>query len=55
MSGIDVYTCYALAGAGSLIGLGLIMQVRTEHPRIRRALLLYRLAFACMTAFLLVL
>ena len=35
MSVIDVYTCYALAGAGSLIGLGLIMLVRTEHPRIR--------------------
>lgn len=55
MSGIDVYTCYALAGAGSLIGLGLIMLVRTEHPRIRRALWLYRAAFVCLSAFLVVL
>ncbi len=55
MSVIDVYTCYALAGAGSLIGLGLIMLVRTEHPRIRRALLLYRAAFLCLSAFLVVL
>lgn len=55
MSVIDVYTCYALAGAGSLIGLGLIMLVRTEHPRIRRALLLYRAAFVCLSAFLVVL
>lgn len=55
MSVIDVYTCYALAGGGSLIGLGLIMLVRTEHPRIRRALLLYRAAFVCLSAFLVVL
>lgn len=55
MSVIDVYTCYALAGGGSLIGLGLVSLVRTEHPRIRRALLLYRAAFLCLSAFLVVL
>jgi diguanylate cyclase (GGDEF)-like protein len=55
MSYIDVYTCYALAGAGALIGLGLIMLVRTEHPRIRRALWLYRAAFLCLSTFLVVL
>lgn len=55
MSVIDVYTCYALAGAGSLIGLGLILLVRTEHPRIRRALRLYRAAFILLSVFLVVL
>ncbi len=49
---IDVFTCYTLAGAGSLFGLGLISLVRTEHPRVRRALWLYRLAFLCMAGFL---
>ena len=55
MFAVDVYTCYALAGAGSLVGLGLILLVRAEQPRMRQALLLYRLAFLCLSAFLVVL
>ena len=52
MPAIDVFTCYTLAGAGSLVGLGLISLVRVEHPRVRRALWLYRLAFLCLGGFL---
>ncbi len=52
MASIDVFTCYTLAGAGSLFGLGLISLVRVENPRVRRALWLYRLAFLCLAGFL---
>jgi len=52
MASIDVFTCYTLAGAGSLFGLGLISLVRAESPRVRRALWLYRLAFLCLAGFL---
>lgn len=52
MASIDVFTCYTLAGAGSLFGLGLISLVRAENPRVRRALWLYRLAFLCLAGFL---
>ncbi|WP_290905058.1 GGDEF domain-containing protein [Aquabacterium sp.] len=52
MASIDVFTCYTLAGAGSLFGLGLISLVRVESPRVRRALWLYRLAFLCLAGFL---
>ena len=52
MPPIDVFTCYTLAGAGSLVGLGLISLVRAESPRVRRALWLYRLAFLCLAGFL---
>lgn len=55
MPAVDVLTCYALAGAGSLVGLGLILLVRTDDPRTRQALLLYRMAFICLASFLVVL
>lgn len=52
MLSIDVFTCYVLAGAGSLVGFGLISLVRTDQPRTRQALLLYRFAFLCLAGFL---
>lgn len=50
---VDPLSCYAVAGAGSLVGLGLMSLVRTDQPRIRQALGLYRWAFACMSGLLL--
>lgn len=52
MLAIDVFTCYGAAGAGSLVGLGLISQIRTDQNRVRTALALYRWAF-CGLAWLL--
>ncbi|WP_290870237.1 GGDEF domain-containing protein [Aquabacterium sp.] len=46
---VDPFSCYAVAGAGSLVGLGLMSLVRTDQPRVRQALTLYRWAFACMS------
>lgn len=54
MQSIDVFTCYTLAGAGSLVGLLLVSLVRVAHPRLRRALWLYRMAFLCIASLLLV-
>lgn len=48
MGAIDVYTSYVAAGAGALVGFGLVSLVRTDQPRIRQALNLYRWAFACL-------
>lgn len=48
MGAIDVYTSYVAAGAGALVGVGLVSLVRTDQPRIRQALSLYRWAFACL-------
>lgn len=48
MGQIDVYTSYVAGGAGALVGFGLVSLIRTEQPRIRQALSLYRLAFACL-------
>jgi diguanylate cyclase (GGDEF)-like protein len=52
MLAIDVFTCYGAAGAGSLVGLGLITQIRTDQNRVRIALDLYRWAFCCLTGLL---
>jgi diguanylate cyclase (GGDEF)-like protein len=52
MLAIDVPTCYSVAGAGSLVGLGLISLIRTEQPRMREALALYRWAFVCLAMLL---
>jgi diguanylate cyclase (GGDEF)-like protein len=52
MHSIDVFTCYAIAGAGSLFGLGLLSLVRAEQPRLRQALWIYRLAFLFLAGFL---
>jgi diguanylate cyclase (GGDEF)-like protein len=49
---IDVFTCYAVAGAGSLAGLGLIAMIRTDQPRIAQALRLFRGALLCLAALL---
>lgn len=42
---VDTYTCYAVSGAGSLLGLGLMHLLRSDQPRVREALRLYRLGF----------
>lgn len=52
MLSIDVYTCYAVAGAGSLAGLGLLAMVRTEHARVNYALALFRWALLCLSVLL---
>lgn len=52
MLSIDVYTCYAVAGAGSLVGLGLLAMVRTEQARVSYALGLFRWALLCLSALL---
>lgn len=52
MLSIDVYTCYAVAGAGSLVGLGLLAMVRTEQARVTYALGLFRWALLCLSVLL---
>lgn len=52
MLSIDVYTCYAVAGAGSLVGLGLLAMIRTEQARVSYALGLFRWALLCLSALL---
>lgn len=52
MVSIDVFTCYAMAGAGAAVGLGLMGLIRTDQPRIREALRLYQGAFLCLVALL---
>lgn len=52
MLSIDVYTCYAVAGVGSLAGLGLMAMVRTDQPRVTYALGLFRWALMCLAALL---
>lgn len=49
---LDVFTCYAAAGAGSLVGLGLISLIHTDQPRVRTALRLYQWAFLCLAVLL---
>lgn len=48
MLSVDIFSCYAVAGVGSLVGLGLISLVQTEQPRVSYALFLYRCAFVCL-------
>lgn len=45
---VDVFTCFAVSGAGSLLGLGLMHLLRSDQPRVRDALRLYRLGFALL-------
>lgn len=52
MWSIDIFSCYAVAGAGSLVGLGLMSLIRTDQPRVRYALGLYRWAFLCLAGLL---
>lgn len=48
MGPIDVFTSYVAAGAGAVIGLGVVSLIRTDQPRLRQALGLYRWAFGCI-------
>jgi len=48
MLSIDIFTCYAIAGFGSLIGLGLLFLVQTDQPRVAHALNIYRWAFGSL-------
>ncbi|MFT3856313.1 MAG: GGDEF domain-containing protein [Aquabacterium sp.] len=52
MLSIDVYTCYAAAGVGSLAGLGLIGMIRTDQQRLNYALALFRWALLCFAILL---
>jgi len=52
---IDMFTCFAIAGVGSLVGWGLMSLVHTEQPRVAYAVALYRWAFLCLAALGLVL
>jgi diguanylate cyclase (GGDEF)-like protein len=52
MLSLDVYTCYAVSGAGSLLGLGLIGMIRTDQPRVNYALGLFRWALFCLAVLL---
>ncbi|MFZ4552162.1 MAG: GGDEF domain-containing protein [Aquabacterium sp.] len=54
MQSTDIFTCYSISGGGSLVGLGLMSLLRTRQPRVREAVSLYRLAFACLSALLLI-
>lgn len=45
---IDILTCYATAGIGSVVGLGLLALIQTDQPRIMHALNIYRWAFASL-------
>lgn len=51
---IDILTCYAVAGVGSLVGLGLIGLIQTDQPRLIHALNLYRWAFGSLSVMALV-
>ncbi|MDE2400292.1 MAG: GGDEF domain-containing protein [Burkholderiales bacterium] len=50
MLSVDIFSCYAVAGVGSLVGLALMSLIRTEQPRVSYALFLYRWAFVCLAA-----
>jgi diguanylate cyclase (GGDEF)-like protein len=45
---IDIFTCYAVAGVGSVVGLGLISLIQTDQPRVAHALNIYRWAFGAL-------
>lgn len=55
MLGVDVFTCYGVAGVGSLVGFGLISQITTDQHRLQVALRLYRYALICLATLLLTL
>jgi diguanylate cyclase (GGDEF)-like protein len=52
MLSLDIYTCYAVSGAGSLLGLVLVGMIRTDQPRVNYALGLFRWALFCLAALL---
>lgn len=47
---VDVYTCFAVSGAGSLLGLALMHLLRGDQPRMQEALRLYRIGFILLAA-----
>lgn len=55
MVAVDVFTCYGVAGIGSLVGVGLISQISTDQIRLQIALRLYRYGLACLAVLLLTL
>lgn len=54
MLAVDVFTCYATAGAGALVGLGLMTLIRTDQHRLQSAVSLFRWAFRCLACLLLI-
>lgn len=51
---IDIVTCYAVAGVGALVGLGLMGLTQTDQPRVIHALNIYRWAFAALAVMTLI-
>lgn len=45
---IDIVTCYSVAGAGALVGLGLMALTSTDQPKVLHALNIYRWAFGVL-------
>lgn len=45
---VDILTCYAVAGVGSVVGLGLMGFIHTDQPRLIHALNIYRWAFGAL-------
>lgn len=50
MATLDFITCFVVAGLGSALGAALMMLVRTEQPRMRQAVTLFKLSFALLSA-----
>jgi diguanylate cyclase (GGDEF)-like protein len=52
MWAIDVFSCYAVAGAGALVGLLLVGLIRATEPHVKRAVALYCWSFICQSVML---
>lgn len=46
---VDILTCYAIAGVGAIVGLGLMGLIHTDQPRLLQALSIYRWAFGALS------
>lgn len=46
---VDILTCYAVAGIGAVVGLGLMSFIQTDQPRLLQTLNIYRWAFASVS------
>ena len=51
---IDIVTCYAVAGVGAMVGLGLMGLTQTDQPRVLHALNIYRWAFAALSVMIVI-
>lgn len=49
MDAVNVLTCFLIAGGGSMLGAGLMYLIRTDQPRVREALRVYKIAFWLLT------